>query len=191
MENKVDITDKKQFVVLVEQGNYENAVKELSENPQAFNEWIKCIGNTIKEGKDKATDIKERGFFKKMFSSNTKDLAEVLLTQNSTLSNFYVLLLLVVHVCKGNAALLSKLCQSIKDDSTLASEESQGLMKLASNFLESNLHDMQNQQLREDAIMKLLKNAQIEKQKVFDLSRENYKLRKEVKALFVILKSAA
>ena len=143
----------------LEQGNITAAVEAIASNPEAIAQFVKSTESVLKEGKDKATIIRDRSFFKKLFSSSTSDLAKLLLEQNDVLTRFFVMLQLLTIQTKGNAKYLSEICSAIKGASEVDDAEGGNLQRIAVNFLEQNIEAAKAERVRDLALMKLLKSA--------------------------------
>ncbi len=62
--------------------------KKIKKNPKKIADMIVDLSKEIKECKEDLSQIKERGFFKKLFTNNVRDLSEVMIKQNDSISLF-------------------------------------------------------------------------------------------------------
>lgn len=161
---QISHTHESELAAYVAGGNYEKAVEILSRNPEAFSAFIKLTGEGIIKSRNDAQNVKDRNFFQKLFASNSSDLAKVILEQNETMGNFFVLLQLLTLSAKGNVKLLSDLCMSIKKVGKVGNTEQENLNQMAIDFLEHNIESIKEAEIRDKALKKLLKAAEISDQ---------------------------
>ncbi len=160
-DEQVAVAPPSQIEEALEQGNITAAVEAIASNPDAIAHFVQSTELALVEGKDKAKVIRDRGFFKKLFSSSTSDLAKLLLEQNDVLTRFFVMLQLLIVQSKGNAKYLSEICSAIKNASEVGDAESGNLQRIAVNFLEQNIEAAKAERVRDLALMKLLKSAEL------------------------------
>ncbi len=99
--------------------NLPSIIKEIEENPAAFGEIIKQINDGLEKSKTDAEKIKNRSLLKRLVSSNTKDIASIIIEQNKVMMGFYLILQIVTTSCKANSLLMFKLMDSLNNnDST-------------------------------------------------------------------------
>lgn len=132
------------------------SAQEIIKNPQRFNEIIKETSTKLKEAKTSTEEIQNRGWFKKMFSSNTSDIAKILSSQNTVLTNFFMLLQVLSVLCKGNSILLLELIQSMDNGLDMSNEEQKNLYSFAKSYLQEAIENAKSEELREIALKKLL-----------------------------------
>lgn len=169
MKNPKTPTDEPSMVIIpkskieeaLETGKIADAVEAITSNPEAFAQFVLSTEIALKEGKDKATIIRDRGFFKRLFSSPSSDLAKLLLEQNDVMTRFFVILQLLTLQSKGNAKYLSKICSAIKSASDAGDVENGNLQRIAVDFLEQNIEAAKAEKVRDLALMKLLKSAEL------------------------------
>ena len=150
---------------LIASGEYDLAVEKISDSPEAFNVLVSSIGKKLQEEKKSAERIRDRDFFKRLFSSNTKDFASIVLSQNETMSNFFVMLQLTAMATKGNAKVLYRICECLKRGTDAGELEDSSIRRMAITFMEDNIKALEEEKIRDEAIMKLLK-AYVELNKV-------------------------
>lgn len=160
IETGLTVEPASQIELAFQEGNLDAVVNALSANPEAFNRFVKSTELALSESKDMASAVKDRNFIKRIFSSNTSDLAKVLLEQNDVLTRFFVLLQLLTLQTKGNSGILLKICDAIKTSSDVDGQEQGNLQKIAISFLEQNIEAIKAEEIRDKALMKLLKAAE-------------------------------
>lgn len=153
-------------------GDYDEAVKVLSLYPETFSSLIKITSESIKQSKSSAEAIRDRGWWKKMWSSNSTDLAKIIIDQNGTISNFFVILKLLILQTKGNVKLMTNLCSTIQNFNNVEGKEQDNLSKLAILFLEQNIESIKDEELRDKALKKLLIAAEMTDQFEFRMASE-------------------
>lgn len=144
------------------QGQYDEAIQVLLNDSQLteFNKFIQAINCDLHENKQHAEDIKDRNFFKRLISSNTKDIGEVLFEQNISLSAFYILLRLLSTSSQKDRKLLLNLYQYAEKEAKVVSNEQTSIQKGIIAILKKNEEDFKQNEIRDRALMKLLKEAQ-------------------------------
>lgn len=144
------------------QGQYDEAIQVLLNDSQLteFNKFINAINFDLQENKQHAEDIKDRNFFKRLISSNTKDIGNVLFEQNISLSAFYILLRLLSTSSLKDRKLLLNLYEYAQKEADIASNEQTSIQKGIIAILKKNEEDFKQNEIRDRALMKLLKEAQ-------------------------------
>ena len=146
--------------IALEKNDLEGAVQALAKDPESFKAFLKSTELALSESKDQAGVIRDRNFFKRLFTSNTSELAKILLEQNDVMTRFYVILQLLTLQTKGNAGYLKRICEAIKLSSDVEGQEQGNLQKIAINFLEQTIEAAKAEEVRDRALMKLLKAAE-------------------------------
>ena len=82
---------------------------DIKNDPKTISDLITKIAEEIEECKDDLMEIKNRSFWKKMFSSNTRDLADAILKQNDTISVFLNIVQALIMFNMHNLVLLSEI----------------------------------------------------------------------------------
>lgn len=144
------------------QGQYDEAIQILLNDSQLieFNKFIQAINCDLHENKQHAEDIKDRNFFKRIISSNIKDIGEVLFEQNISLSSFYILLRLLSISSQKDRKLLLNLFEYAEKEAKVVSNEQTSIQKGIIAILKKNEEDFKQNEIRDRALMKLLKEAQ-------------------------------
>lgn len=157
----VVITPKSEIANALERGDIDAALNAMSSDPEAIAQFVESTEIALKEGKEKAVVIRDRGFFKKLFSSPSSDLAKLLLEQNDVMTRFFVMLQLLTLQSEGNAKYLADICTAIKKASDTGDAEEGNLQRIAVTFLEQNIETKKAEKVRDLALMKLLKAAEL------------------------------
>lgn len=144
------------------QGQYDEAIQILLNDSQLieFNKFIQAINCDLHENKQHAEDIKDRNFFKRIISSNIKDIGEVLFEQNISLSSFYILLRLLSISSQKDRKLLLNLYEYANQEANVAGQEQTSIQKGIIAILKKNEEEFKQNEIRDRALMKLLKEAQ-------------------------------
>lgn len=146
---------------LMIKGDLEGAIDTLQRNgaPELRN-FYTAIDTEIQTNKSEAQEIKDRSFWKRLFSSNTKDLGNTIFEQNTVLSALYVLLRIQSFSGESCSKLLAELYNYADKESSTAGVESSNIQKAIINTLEKNAKEFHLNELRDKALMKLLKAAE-------------------------------
>ena len=159
-DNGVIVATPTAVEVALEKDDLEGVVQALAQEPEAFKKFLDSTERALIESKSQAGVIKDRNFFKKLFSSNTADLAKIVLEQNDIMTRFYVILQLLSMQTKGNATYLVKICEAIKSSADVEDQEQGNLQKIAVNYLEQSIEAAKAEEVRDRALKKLLKSAE-------------------------------
>ena len=129
---------------------------EIIQNPNKLQEIIKATSKELKDARTNADEIANRGFFRRLVSSNTKDFAKLMVAQNDIMSNFFLLLQVMTFLCKGNSILLFGLMDSLDKGLDMSNEEQKNLYTFAKSYLQEAIESAKSEELRETALKKLL-----------------------------------
>ena len=129
---------------------------EIIQNPNKLQEIIKATSKELKDARTNADEIANRGFFRRLVSSNTKDFAKLMVAQNDIMSNFFLLLQVMTFLCKGNSILLFGLIDSLNKGIDMSNEEQKNLYTFAKSYLQEAIESAKAEELRETALKKLL-----------------------------------
>lgn len=80
--------------------------EELETNPEVVGENLKQLAIALQETRGDLETIKNRNFWKKITSNNTRDLAEAMLRQNDSISAFLVIVQGIVFLSMNNVVVL-------------------------------------------------------------------------------------
>lgn len=146
---------------LMIKGDLDAAVSCLETNgtPEMKN-FIKAIDSALQENKEDAQEVKDRGFWKRLFSSNTKDLGNVIFEQNTVLSALYVLLRVQSFSGESCSKMLAELYSYADKEANTSRVENNNIQKAIIATLEKNANEFHLNELRDKALMKLLKAAE-------------------------------
>ena len=99
-----------------------NVGSEIRNNPKEISKLIINLAEDIEACKGDLTKIKNRSFFKKIFSSNTADLADMMIKQNDTISLFLNIVQSLIMFNMHNLVMLGEiqkeLCKHEKSKGT-------------------------------------------------------------------------
>ena len=108
---------------------------EISSNPQKISEMILKIAEDIEECKENLITIKNRNTWQKMFSSNTRDLADAILKQNDTIAVFLYVVQSLIMINMHNIGLLNEVQKELcKHEATKAHFQNKYL-EMAKEFI--------------------------------------------------------
>lgn len=80
--------------------------EELETNPEVIGENLRQLAIALQETRGDLETIKNRNFWKKITSNNTRDLAEAMLRQNDSISAFLVIVQGIVFLSMNNVVVL-------------------------------------------------------------------------------------
>nr|WP_304219968.1 hypothetical protein [Fredinandcohnia onubensis] len=87
--------------------------KTLFDNPTAIGRALADLANAIQRNNGKISEIKDRNFFDRLFTNNTKDLAEAMIAQNDSTSALLTITQGIIFLCMNNVFVLSQLYESM------------------------------------------------------------------------------
>ena len=76
--------------------------EELEKNPSIIGENLARLAMAIEDNRDDIESIKYRGFWKKLTTNNTRDLAEAMIKQNDTISAFLPIIQGIIFLSMNN-----------------------------------------------------------------------------------------
>ncbi len=154
--------------VITKKNNELNIVEkealEMLNNPQLFVVKISELSEKLSNDKQRAEEIKNKGFIKRMFKSSIKLQAEANLRQNDIMNDFYQLLTAISYLSKGNSTLLVGLYNSL-----CKSEEANGnnmFYETAKASIQAAINSAENEEKREKALKKALVKANENESKI-------------------------
>ena len=136
--------------------NLQLLANEIIQNPNKLQEIIQATSNELEAARTNADEIANRSWLKRLFSSNTKDFAKLMVAQNDIMSNFFLLLQVMTFLCKGNSILLFGLMDSLNKGMDMSNEEQKNLYTFAKSYLQEAIESAKSEELRETALKKLL-----------------------------------
>lgn len=80
--------------------------QKITKNPKALADMILELAEDIEECKDDLEAIRSRGLFKRLFSNTTRDLADLMIRQNDTISLFLNIVQGLIMLNMYNTAML-------------------------------------------------------------------------------------
>lgn len=169
---ELEIVSQSSVLVKISNGQFEDAITELLDNPEAFSSLIKAVDSNIGNSKADVESIRDRIFFEKIFSNNVKDLADVLFKQNQTLAALFVMLQIQSMSGVATAKLLGQLLEYSKDEADTAGKEKGNLQQVAIRMLEYNTKELKKDEIRDKALMKCLRSAEILKETIENLNKK-------------------
>jgi len=140
--------------------NVNDLVESIKKDPKALDDFIKKVSERLKKAKADAKEINDRGFWKRLVSSNVRDVSGILISQSDVMTSFFTLLQLITFLCKGNAGMLTGLMDTINKSEHLKSKENEELYEFAKLYFEEAVKFAETEKIREDALKKLLLHAE-------------------------------
>ena len=140
--------------------NVNDLVERIKKDPKALDDFIEKVSERLKKAKEDAKEINDRGFWKRLVSSNVRDVSGILISQSDVMTSFFTLLQLITFLCKGNAGMLAGLMDTINKSEHLKSKENEELYEFAKLYFEEAVKFAETEKIREDALKKLLLHAE-------------------------------
>ncbi|MFY9297202.1 MAG: hypothetical protein WBH95_12435 [Caldicoprobacterales bacterium] len=93
--------------------------QELERNPSVIGENLARLAMAIEDNRYDIESIKYRGFWKKLTTNNTRDLAEAMIKQNDTISAFLTIIQGIIFLSVNNIVVLGGIMDALnKHEST-------------------------------------------------------------------------
>lgn len=145
--------------------------KNLRSDPKALANLIISLSNDIEECRNDLTGIKNRKFWKRAFTNNTKDLADALIKQNDSYSTFINIIQVLIGFNLHNAVVLGGLYEELNKISGEAGTTNNEYFQLAQDYIRDALFTTKNTNVKfneydtsiSNIKSELIKNEQIEK----------------------------
>ena len=109
--------------------------KELRSNPKEIANMIAIISKDIEDCRNDITNIKDRSFWNRLFSNNTRDLADTLIKQNDTISTFVNIVQVLIGFNLYNANFLSVLYNELTKVAGEAKATNNEYFQLAQDYI--------------------------------------------------------
>ncbi len=136
--------------------NINSIASEILKDPSKFSTFLNDTATQLDDARTKAKELQERNFLKRIFSSSSKDFADIMLLQHDIFQNFFVLLQTITFVSGKNTALLLSLSDSLRKGINLNDEEQRNLYAFADSYLQDAIESANNEHIREEALKKVL-----------------------------------
>ena len=108
---------------------------EISSNPKKISDMILTIAQDIEECKENLMTIKNRDTWQKMFSSNTRDLADAILKQNDTIAVFLYIVQSLIMINMHNIGLLNEVQKELCKHETTKGHFQNKYLEMAKEFI--------------------------------------------------------
>lgn len=155
--------------------------KELRSNPKQLAEMIVQISTEINECRNDLSELKERVFWKRTFSNNTRDLADAMIKQNDTISTFINIVQVLIGFNLHNAVVLGGLHQELSKVSGNASVTENEYFNLAKDYISETLTAAQNTNTQFDKFNNSLSSIKQELKEKEDIDREQTEILNRLK----------
>lgn len=117
--------------------------EEIEKNPEVVGQNLAKLANAIDESKKDIAAIKDRGFWARLCSNNTKDLADSMLKQNEIIGAYITVVQGIIWLTMNNIALLAVVMDAMEKE-----EHANGIIenrysKMAKNLMEESIKSAQ------------------------------------------------
>jgi hypothetical protein len=117
--------------------------KDLETNPAVIGESIAQLALSIEDTKSGLSSIQDRGFWKRLTSNNTRDLAEAMIQQNDTISAFLTIIQGVIFLSMNNLVVLGGIMDSIKNQEKTNGVRDNKYIGMAKDYLSEAIKSAQ------------------------------------------------
>lgn len=146
--------------------------KELRSNPKELANMIATLSKDIKDCRNDLTGIKDRSFWKRTFSNNTRDLADALIKQNDTVSTFVNIVQVLIGFNLHNAVVLGGLYDEMTKVSGEAKTTNNEYFQLAQDYIGETLKAAKNTNEKFDEFGNSISNINTELKEKEQIDRE-------------------
>jgi len=146
--------------------------KELRSNPKELANMIATLSKDIKDCRNDLTGIKDRSFWKRTFSNNTRDLADALIKQNDTISTFVNIVQVLIGFNLHNAVFLGWLYDEMTKVSGEAKTTNNEYFKLARDYIGETLKAAKNTNEKFDEFGNSISNINTELKEKEQIDKE-------------------
>lgn len=145
--------------------------KELRSNPKLLANMIVQLSTEINECRNNLTELKERDFWKRTFSNNTRDLADAMIKQNDTISTFINIVQVLIGFNLHNAVVLGGIVQELSKVSGNISLTENEYFNLAKDYISETFTAAQKTNKKFDEFgnsINSINNELVEKKQIDD-----------------------
>lgn len=128
-----------------------------------IHEFISILEKQIKSNLSSVDSIKNRNFIKRITSPNIKDIGNILVEQNNIQAMFYIMLQLQTLSGAQCATILKSLTNKVNRKTKQDGDSFNAISNTFIQILEKNNSEACKNEIRDNALMKLLKDAKITK----------------------------
>lgn len=150
--------------------------KDLRSNPKELAKTIVTLSKDIEECRNNLTSIKDRSFWKRTFSNNTRDLADSLIKQNDTISTFMNIVQVLIGFNLHNAVVLGGLYEELNNVSGQTKVSNNEYFQLAQDYIGETLIVAKKTNKKFDEFDSSISNINVELQKKKQIDEEQSKI---------------
>lgn len=129
--------------------------EELETNPEVVGENLRQLAIALQETRGDLETIKNRNFWKKITSNNTRDLAEAMLRQNDSISAFLVIVQGIVFLSMNNVVVLGGVMDALNKAEATNEERDNEYVSMAKEYLGEALKNARRTVENEEKINRL------------------------------------
>jgi len=112
---------------------------EIRNNPKKLAELIVEISEDIENCKNNLGELRDRNWFKRTFSNNTRDMAEVMINQNETISSFLTIIQGLIFLNMNNLMVLASIQEELNIQEKGRGNFSNKYIELAKQYLNESI----------------------------------------------------
>lgn len=127
----------------------------LQKNSSIIGEQIANLAKSIEESKGELKEIKDRKWWQKLTTNNTKDLAEAMLKQNEITSAFLTIIQGIIFLSMNNVVVLGGIIQAIEKKENEDFLKDNKYVSMAKDYLTEAIKSAQKVQKNEKEIDKI------------------------------------
>lgn len=131
--------------------------EEIEKNPEVVGENLAKLASVIEECKSDIKSIKNRGFWDRLCSNNTRDLADAMLKQNEIIGAYITVVQGIIWLTMNNIALLALVMDAMEKAENANGTIENRYSKMAKDFMSEAIKSAQKTANNENDI-KQLKN---------------------------------
>lgn len=132
--------------------------EEIERNPEVVGENLAALAAAIEESRNDITEIQNRGFFKRLMSNNTRDLAEAMLKQNEIIGAYITVVQGIIWLTMNNIGLLATVMDAMNKSQSANGIVENNYTKMAKDYMteaikvaeKNNRHDREIAELKSE-----------------------------------------
>lgn len=132
--------------------------RKVETDPNAIGENLAQLAMALEDNKEDLISIKNRGFWEKLTNNNTRDLAEVMLKQNDTISAFLIIVQGIIFLSMNNVVALGGIMDALNKSATTNEISDNRYIEMAKDYLSEAIKSTQKVNENETQI-KSIKSA--------------------------------
>lgn len=129
--------------------------EEIEKNPEVVGQNLAKLASAIEESKNDITSIKNRGLWDRLWSNNTRDLADAMLKQNEIIGAYITVVQGIIWLTMNNIALLAVVMDAMEKAENANRTIENRYSKMAKDFMTESIKAAQKTVNNENDIRQL------------------------------------